>query len=517
MKDTTGAAAPRALARGLPGLLAFAAGALAPLAFSPVDLWLCGLLSVIGCYCLLQGRTPRAAAWLGWCYGLGWFGVGTSWIYVSISVYGNAAPPLAFFITLLFVAGMALYFALFGYVWRRWASRRLALVGFAATWVLMEWLRGWLFTGFPWLQLGSAHVTTALSGLAPLFGVLGISFVLALLGAIGGELLLRLWRERRLRPLARSPLPAAYVLLFFAAWFSDRLIWVLPTDESLTVGLVQGNIPQGRKFDSSYLQDIIDTYDILSAPLWQNDFVLWPETALPVVQQNAGHILDYFSAQAGDYESTLVTGIFYADPADGSMHNSVTVLGQGNGTWHKQKLVPFGEYVPLRSVLSNVLQLFALPMSSLSPGPAQQPLLDVAGHRAAAFICYEVVYPDFVRQHGGSADFLLTISNDTWFGSSWGPPQHLQIAAMRARELGRYMVRATNDGISAIIDERGRVLQTTQQFSKDILQGEIRLFSQQTPFAHWGSLPVLLLAALLLLQNLLPVQRARAATDKRPT
>jgi apolipoprotein N-acyltransferase len=505
------------LQRWLRPLLALAAGALAPLSFSPVGLWPCGLLSVILCYCLLQDRSPRAAAQLGWCYGLGWFGVGTSWIYVSISVYGNAAPPLAFIITALFVAIMALYFALFAWVWRRWASRRLPLLGFAAVWVLAEWLRGWLFTGFPWLQLGSAHVTTALSGLAPIFGVLGISLVLALLGAIAGELLLRLWRERRLLPLARSPLPTLYLLLFLGAWFSDRLIWVVPGNTApVSVGLVQGNIPQGLKFDNAYLQDIIDTYDILSAPLWQHDLVLWPETALPVVQQDAAHILDYFAAQAGDYDSTLVTGIFSRD-AGGSMHNSVTVLGEGSGTWHKQKLVPFGEYVPLQSVLNTVLQLFALPMSAMSPGPADQNLLNVAGHQVAAFICYEVVYPDFVRRYGADADFLLTISNDTWFGASWGPPQHLQIAALRARELGRYMVRATNDGISAIIDERGRIVQRSGQFTKDILQGEIRLFEGQTPFARWGSLPVLLLAALLLLQNLLPWQSQRAGNKESLT
>jgi len=493
--------------------LALGAGALAPLSFSPVDLWLCGLISVALCYGLLQDRTPREAARLGWCYGLGWFGVGTSWIYVSISVYGNAAPPLAFIITALFVAIMASYFALFGFVWRRVASHRWPLLGFAACWVLAEWLRGWLFTGFPWLQLGSAHVTSVFSGLAPLFGVLGLSFVLALLGAGVAELLLRLQRARSLLPLVRSPLAGVLLLLWLGAWYSNRLIWVHPaTDVPVTVGLVQGNIPQGLKFDSAYLQDIIDTYDILSAPLWQNDFVLWPETALPVVQQDAGHILDYFAAQAGDHDGTLVTGVFARD-SDGSMHNSITVLGDGSGTWHKQKLVPFGEYVPLRSVLSSLLQLFALPMSSLSPGPAEQPLLNVAGHRVAAFICYEVVYPDFVRRHGGDADFLLTISNDTWFGTSWGPPQHLQIAALRARELGRYMVRATNDGISALIDERGRVVQRTGQFNKDILQGEIRLFEGKTPFARWGSVPVLLLAALLLLQNLLPLQQRRTRHD----
>lgn len=491
---------------------ALLAGVLATLSFSPLDLWACGLLSAALLYALLQHQTPRAAAWLGWCYGLGWFGVGTSWIYVSISVYGNAGAVLAGGITLLFVVVLALYFALFGWVWRRCGARRLPLAGFAACWVLMEALRGWLFTGFPWLQLGAAHVTTPFSGFAPLAGVLGTSFVLALLAAAIAELMLRLWRQPQLLTLARTPLPTLILLIAAAAWVSNGIDWVQPRDAApVRVGIVQGNIPQGRKFDAAYLTSIIDTYDVLSAPLWQNDVVLWPETALPVWQQDAGHILDYFSAQAGDYSSTLVTGIFSTD-ADGNSMNSITVLGEGSGTWHKQKLVPFGEYVPLRSVLSNLLQLFALPMSSLQPGPAQQPLLDVAGHPVAAFICYEVVYPDFVARHGGAADFLVTISNDTWFGSSWGPPQHLQQAALRARELGRYMLRATNDGISAIIDERGQVLQRTEQFKADILQGELLLFDGRTPFARWGSLPLLLLAAGLLLQNLWPLQHRRSGS-----
>jgi apolipoprotein N-acyltransferase len=516
MPDLAAKALAAPPARGWrPALLALAAGALAPLAFSPVDLWPLGLLSVALLYLLLQDTAPRRAALLGWCYGLGWFGVGTSWIYVSISVYGNAAPPLAFLVTLLFVMVLALYFALFGWLWRAHGSRRLPLAGFAACWVLCEWLRGWLFTGFPWLQLGSAHVTTLFSGLAPVFGVAGLSLVLALLGASLAELGKRLWQGLPARQLLRTPLSLLPLLLLLGAWGSRQLQWVEPAGGPVTVGVVQGNIAQGRKFDENYLQDIIDTYDILSAPLWQHDFVLWPETALPLLRENAGHILDYFEAQANDHGSTLVTGIFDRNASSGRIHNSITVLGAGQGSWHKQKLVPFGEYVPLREVLANLLQLFALPMSSLAPGPAQQELLQVAGRPAAAFICYEIVYADFVRRYGADADFLLTISNDTWFGSSWGPPQHLQIAAMRARELGRYLVRATNDGISAIIDERGNVVQRSGQFRKDILQGELLPFRQRTPFAYWGSWPVLLLAGLLLLQNLLIPRPARTPVHTR--
>lgn len=480
-------------------LTAFA-GALAPLCFSPINMWLLGPISVALLYVALINVSPRIAAWLGWTYGFTCFGLGASWIYVSIHEYGNAGPVLSVIITTLFVAGLALFFMLQCWTYRRFATRYFPILGFTACWVLVEWLRSWLFTGFPWLYLGSAHVTSMFSGIAPILGVLGISFVIALSGAIMGSLLQHYFTvERSLYALCKTQLPTALLMLWGMASVTSKLSWVDATDQTLTVGIVQGNIEQGMKFRSDYLQYTLDTYEELSADLWQNSLVLWPETAIPMAYQRAGDVLEYFSAQAKAHDSTLVSGIFY-DTGD-EIYNSITALGNGSGIWHKQKLVPFGEYVPLRSILSNLLQLFALPMSSLSSGPAEQGLLNVGPYQAAAFICYEVVYPDFVRKYGGKADFLLTISNDTWFGASWGPWQHLQIAAMRARELGRYMLRATNDGVSAIIDERGQIVVQSKQFQADTLQGEVKIFTGTTPFARWGSWPILLLSLLLLLGN----------------
>jgi len=505
---------PGSLGKWQSSLQCLMAGALGPLSFSPVNLWLLGLVSVALLYISLSQSTTRAAARDGWLFGFGWFGVGSSWIYVSINEYSYAGPIVSTLITLLFVAVLALFFSLQCWAWRRFGSRTLPLLGFTASWVLAEWLRSWLFTGFPWLYLGSAHVTTMFSGLAPLFGVFGISYVLALGGAMLGELLLRGLRESPTRKLLRSGLPLGLLLLWAAAWLSNQIDWVQARpDQRPTVGIVQGNIPQGLKFEGDYLQASLDTYESLSEPLWGADLVLWPETAIPMFHHQATTVLDYFAVQASANGSTLVTGIFYND--EGKLHNSLTALGNGSGIWHKQKLVPFGEYVPLRELLSNLLQLFQLPMSSLSPGPAGQDLLRIGGYRVAAFICYEVVYPEFVRQHGRHADFLLTVSNDTWFGDSWGPWQHLQIAAMRTRELGRYMVRATNDGISAIIDERGNILVQTAQFQEDSIAGTIQLFDGSTPFARWGSWPVLIMCALIFLLNGFTKQRKDALTEPK--
>jgi apolipoprotein N-acyltransferase len=494
--------------------LSVLAGALAALCFNPLNFWLLGPLAVALLYVVVASSSLRQASWYGWLFGLGYFGVGTSWIYVSINQYGNAGTLLSVLITVLFVVMLALFCALQTWSFKKYAAGHLPFLGFTATWVLVEWLRGWLFTGFPWLYVGSAHVTTLFSGIAPVFGVFGISFALVLSGALVGELILRCNKPVSLPALFKTQLPTALVLIWMLAFASGQLEWVQPRDEALTVGIVQGNIAQSVKFQADALQQSLDTYDILSAPLWESDLVVWPETAIPMAYQNAGRVLDYFTAQANDYNSTLITGIFWAK--DNEIHNSITALGAGSGIWHKQKLVPFGEYVPFRSLLSNLLQLFALPMSSLSPGPRQQELLKVGEFQVATFICYEVVYPDFVREFGRDADFLLTISNDTWFGASWGPWQHLQIAAMRALELGRYMVRATNDGVSALIDERGNILAQSAQFQEDTLQGKIQLFEGNTPFARWGSTPVLLLSLFLFLMNLYPFRRRDAAAGMPP-
>ncbi|MDR2212025.1 MAG: apolipoprotein N-acyltransferase [Pseudomonadales bacterium] len=478
---------------------ALIAGAVLPLAFSPLDLWPLQLLSVAWLYALLQTSAPRRAAELGLAYGLGAFGVGTSWVYVSIHDFGNAPPPLAGFITAGFVLLLASCLALQCYAYRRFCKHAWAVVpSFAALWVLDEWLRGWLFTGFPWLYLGYAQVTTLFSGLAPLFGVLGLSFFIALSGALLGELALRWRRLHQPDRLARTRISLALLMLWALCIPTRNIAWTTPLDAPpLRVALVQGNIEQSVKFDPNYLQQALERYSELSLPLWRNDLLVWPETAIPLVYQRVPALVEQWQLQADAAGATLISGIFFEDEFDGSIHNSLVAFGEGEGVWLKQKLVPFGEYVPLRRFLSGLLQLFALPQSSLEPGPADQQTLWAGDASIAPFICYEVVYADFVRRYGRDADLLLTVSNDTWFGSSWGPHQHLQMAAMRARELGRYMLRATNNGITALINERGHIIARAPQFTATTLEGEALRFSGRTPFARWGNWPVLMLSLVI--------------------
>jgi apolipoprotein N-acyltransferase len=486
---------------------ALVAGALLPLAFSPLEFWPLEFFSLAWLYVLLRERTPREAAWLGFCYGVGAFGVGTSWVYVSIHDFGNAPPPVAFFITVGFVLLLASYVALQFHFYRRCCRQNWSLIpGFAAAWVLGEWLRGWLFTGFPWLYLGYPHVTTFFSGVAPLFGVLGLSFVVALSSALMGEIAKR-WRHIHLSDrLARTRLSLMLLALWASCGFVHDIEWTRPLDAPpLSVGLVQGNVEQSLKFDPAHLQEGLNRYASLSTPLWQHDLVVWPETAIPLVYQREPNLIQQLQLQARATDTTLISGVFFQE--GDAIHNSLVTFGNGEGVWHKQKLVPFGEYVPLRQLFSTLLQLFALPQSSLAPGPADQELLHAGEHSIAPFICYEVVYADFVRRYGREADLLLTVSNDTWFGTSWGPHQHLQMAAMRARELGRYMVRATNNGITALINERGELTAVAPQFEATVLEGRVRLFAGTTPFARWGSVPVLVLSLLLMLVPALTARR----------
>jgi len=484
---------------------ALLAGALAPLAFSPINMWLLSLVSVGGLYMLLRDTSPRTGAWTGLWYGLGYFGLGTSWVYVSIHDYGQAPPALALLVTGLFTALLAGFFAA-----QCWGYRKLCLAswsiipGFAACWVISEWCRSWLFTGFPWLYLGSPHTTTLFSGIAPVFGVLGISFTIALSGALFGQILQDYRRLHSFYAVTKHQLPTALLMLWGLASVSSKIIWTTPAQSPpLQVALIQGNIGQSLKFRADYLAESMDRYAALSDDQWDKDLIVWPETAIPLVYQNAQSILEQLDQQALATDTSLISGIFYRDGA--AIYNSLVTVGKGQGLWHKQKLVPFGEYVPLASLMENVLSLFELPMSSLRPGPSDQPLLQAGPYRIAPFICYEVVYPEFVRHHAAGADVLLTVSNDTWFGTSWGPHQHLQIAAMRARELGRYMIRATNNGISAVINERGEIIARTPQFEATTLSAEVPVYTGLTPYARWGVFPVLLFSSLLLLLNLIPI------------
>jgi len=498
-------------AKVLGWLAPLVAGGLITLSFAPFFWWPLGILGALLMAWTWRQQTPRQAFLSGWLLGVGLFGSGASWIYVSIHVHGYAPVPLALFLTLLFVMGLALFPALQGWLLARFLRRDGVwyLLSFPSLWMLAEWFRGWFLTGFPWLYLGTAHVETPLAGWAPVAGVFGVSFVVA----FSAVALLAAFQNRN-RPAYAGLLIA--VLLWGAGAGLRTYSWSTPLNAPLRVALVQGNIAQELKWREDEQLNTIRTYRRLSQPYWDHDLVLWPETAIPLFMHQAQPLLDVLSREARTQGATLISGIPTAYPRQEvpgyRIHNSILALGNGSGIYHKQKLVPFGEYVPLESVLRGLIQFFDLPMSSFTPGARHQAPLMLGQTTTSPFICYEVVYPDFVAAMGSNSDLLLTISNDSWFGASIGPHQHLQIAQMRALENARYMVRATNNGISAIIDEKGRILDRSQQFVAEVLTGTAQPMQGRTPFSQTGSMPTLVLAIALALLARRPRQAQPSST-----
>ncbi|CAD5107616.1 apolipoprotein N-acyltransferase [Zestomonas carbonaria] len=497
---------------GWPGnLLALAAGALTTLALAPFDYWPLALLSLALFYLGLRDLAPKQALWRGWCYGFGLFLAGTSWIYVSIHDYGSASAPLATFLTVGFCAGVAFFFALPAWLWSRWLRRNEApladALAFAALWLAQEAFRGWFLTGFPWLYAGYSQLDGPLAGLAPVGGMWLISFVLALTAA----LLVNLARLR-----ARPLFLGVGMALLAGPWLTGLLLkghaWTVPAGAPLSVAAIQGNVAQQLKWDPAQLESQLALYRDMSFRARPTDLIVWPETAVPVLKEFAEGYLGVMDRFAHDRKAALITGVPIRQPnerGEKRYYNGITVIGEGEGTYLKQKLVPFGEYVPLQEVLRGLIAFFDLPMSDFARGSSDQPLLQAKGYAVAAYICYEVVYPEFAAGLAAQSQLLLTVSNDTWFGTSIGPLQHLQMAQMRALEAGRWMIRATNNGVTALIDPFGQITERIPQFEQGVLYGEVVPMQQLTPYLQWRGWPLAILCALLFAWALLASRMAK--------
>ena len=474
-------------------LLALIAGLLFPLAFAPYDLWPLLFVSIgAGYWCQQRAGSAREALLRGWLYGLGMFAFGISWVHVSMHDYGFMPLWMAIPFTGIFAAFLALFYGLTFYA--SWRLGRSALA-FAGSWLLLDWVRGVFLTGFPWLYHGYAHSHTWLAGWAPVGGVW-------LLGVLSVFMACRLseWR------LARKPLQLlGAALLFGVIWGGGLLLsyidWTQPTGKRLSVNLVQANIAQSNKWDPAYITRTLELYRDLTYAQPPTDLVVWPETAVPILQSQGQYFVDGIAANLAQEGRTLITGIpVDTQDADGlRIYNGIMVGGsEPRSQYLKQKLVPFGEYVPLEGLLRGLIDFFDLPMSSFSRGPADQPPLQAAGYALAPLICYEAVYPDFAARLAAQSELLITISNDSWFGSSIGPLQHLQMAQMRAIEAQRWMIRATNNGVTALIDPRGSIRQRIPQFQQEVLIGEVQPMTGLTPYLRWRSWPLIALALLIL-------------------
>jgi len=478
-------------------LIGFIAGALGVTSFSPFAFWPGYFISLIVFGLLvISSPTAKSATWRGFSVGLGFFGAGVSWVYVSIAEYGQVGIIIAAIITIGFVAVLCAFWAFSAWLsWKLIQRIHQIPTGFWLTFSLLlaEFGRSTLFTGFPWLLPGYAIENTWLFELLPVGGIWLASACVILTSSVIASLLLN---------QSNQMIMGLFVL---GIWFSSAALnyfpvsWVEQTG-TLKTTLVQGNVNQDEKWLARMANVSLAQYQQATMENLDSDLVVWPETAITYSYQQMRTHLASFSKELAESNTTLITGIPDVNPNQQDYYNAIWAMGDGFGLYYKRRLVPFGEYIPLMEYLGPLLDVFGMPISGFKKGDDNQPVLQVGEWGIAPFICYEIVYAEQVRQMVRDSDFLITISNDAWFGSSIGPWQHLQIAQFRAKEAGRYVIRATNTGITAFINERGQIVAQAPQFEQTTLTADAKAFTGITPYVNWGYWPTL---ALLLLSGVL--------------
>lgn len=480
----------------IPIIIALTAGSIFSLALAPYYWWWLAILSPALLYATLYQRSPRQAFIIGWAYGFGLWFVGAFWLYTSIHVYGDTNAILS----TLMIGFMALVMGVFSAI-QTWLYRRFfpeTPLTFAPLWVLFEWAKTWVFTGFPWLFAGYAFTERLIDGYAPLFGIYAVSFVVIILATALVEIL-----RRRYVWIIPS------LLLLIGAWAASKIQFVAEKDTPpLTVSMIQGNIPQDLKWLTEYQMKTLEIYAGLTSTEWGRDLVVWPESSIPMFQTDIEPFLNAMSAMGQRSHTAWVTGIPYWDVGNSKIagkplyYNSIMATGsESSGLYKKQRLVPFGEYIPLAGLLSWVLPALQndVSMSGFSRGEENQKPLMIKGHALAAAICYEIAYPNLTRKNALNSDFIVTVSNDAWFTGTAGPWQHLQMVQMRAKENGRWFIRATNTGITAFINPHGHIVKQAPIDQEAVLRGELPAMQGQTLYSRVSDYPILILSILLLM------------------
>jgi len=483
------------LSKAQESLLLLAAGALYPLALAPLSLWPLAFFSIAIFFWQLQQQPPKQLLFKAMVFGSGLFLSGVSWVYVSMHDHGLLSMPIAFFGMLIFCLFLAFVFALPFTLSALMPQTPLPLMlGLPAIWVIGEWIRSWLFTGFPWLYAGYSLTDHWLNGWAPIVGVLGLSYITA----FGAAALTQLAQRRKDSLLALGPrlTLASIAALVIGGYALQKIDWTAATDRTLSVVLIQPNVEQADRWSSSQRDSILKQLSEQTEPYWGADIIIWPEGAIPALPAAVMEYLIEVDNLAKVNQTTLFTGIPTRDYRTRRIFNSMMGLGESRGQYDKTRLVPAGEYIPFEETLRGLNSFFDLPMSSFSLGAANQPLLSAKEEPIATAICYEIAYPDLVASTASNASMIMTVSNDAWFGHSMAPQQHMQMARMRAIENAKPLMRGTNNGITALVDYRGNIYQQLEQFTAGELEGVIRPRQGQTPFALFGSWPTVIAALL---------------------
>lgn len=487
-------------------VLALVVGAALSLAFAPFGFWPIAILAPAVLFWLWDGVSPRRAASLGFAFGSGTFAAGTYWLYISINGFGKVPAWLALALMVALVALMALYPALLGYLANRFMPSRGAvrwLVGLPAGWTLLEWVRGWFLSGFGWLSLGYSQTDSWLAGWAPVGGIYTLSGWLALMAGA-----LAMWRVEGTRAL-RMVLPVV-VLPWIAGFLLMRIEWTQATGGPVDIAIVQGAIPQDQKWLAENRDESLRRYRDLTFSAFGTPLIVWPEAAAPDLANNLVPYINDLADAARQRNSSLLLGLIRAEPGELNdkgeprvdYFNSILSLGDDFAWYDKHHLVPFGEFFPVPEAVRRWMRLMNLPYSDFSRGAAHQPPLQIAGLSLSASICYEDAYASSQIVSARESTALVNVTNDAWFGRSTARHQHLQISRMRAIEAQRFLIRAANDGISAVIGPRGEFVARAADFEAVVLRASITPRSGVPPYLRFGNQPILFLVIVGLLAAL---------------
>ena len=458
-------------------------GVLLTFSFAPYDFSYFSTIALVFFYGFCAIQTSTRAALSGYLFGLGLFGSGIWWVYISIHDFGGADPLFAGLLTFLLVALWAIFPALTAYLSAKAFTSQVGvwcrILAVGLIWVVIEYLRGdWLLNGFPWLQIAYSQLNTPLAGYAPIMGVYGIGFLLA----VSGCLLFECGRHNSFRLQGVLILS----LIWGAGWGLRQVQWTHAIGEPIAVTLVQGNIDQDQKWQENQKTRTLRLYQQLTEQHWDSNVIIWPETSVPAfLSEVKTYFLDPLSTKARQHGVDILVSL----PTEGAgkdYYNSVMTLGQTESLYHKQHLLPFGEYLPLQPLSGWVLDQLNIPLGSFTAGIAEQPLLSAGGYAFVSTICYEDAFGELVRHQVEQAAYLVNVTNDGWFGDTSEPFQHMQLAQMRALETGRYLVRATNSGLTGFVLPNGQISKQAPLFETTTLTDTIVPMAGVTPYAKFG-------------------------------
>jgi len=479
-------------------VLVFIAGALLTLSFSPFDISLLAFVALASLrVSLLPELSVKRAILRGFLFGLGLFGSGVSWVFVSMVVGEPSGLFIPILMTLFYCSFWAVFPAMSAYLFIKLRTNSyFDWLVFSCVWVFVEYVRGeWVLGGFPWLQVGYSQLDSYLAGYIPIFGVYGVGLIIAMISALLAESLLR-------KNTRSKPIMGVTVLLLVGAVLQG-ISWTNVSGDPIKVTLIQGNIAQKDKWQLENRNTTLKQYYDDSTKHWDSDIIIWPETAVPAYYSDVkGSYLMPLKTEAVAHNTTIITSLPYKNEA-GQLYNAVLTLGESEGFYKKIHLLPFGEYLPWQPVSGYLLGLMNVRLGNFSSGDIDQPLLKAAGHQFVTSICYEDAFGEQSIRHIEQAKFLVNVTNDGWFGRSIEPYQHMQIARMRALESGRYLLRATNTGVTAVVSEKGKVIHQAPVMQRASVTADINPMSGLTPYARAGDKPVIVLILMVLLGTLL--------------